>query len=413
MAHETHDVVVVGAGLAGLACARQLEAFDVVVLEAGDAVGGRVRTDHVDGYTLDRGFQVLNTGYPALKGRVDLDALDLRPFDPAVALHLDGHRHVLGNPLQRPSTIKGALGLPIGGLRGKTALAAYAGACLALPASRLLRRDDVSSAEAWAGAHVPDAVAEQVLRTFFSGVLLEREMTTSRRFTDLMMKMFVVGASTVPSRGMQALPEQLAAHLPPGVLRLGTAGPLGLRDPGRDRRGHPARPRRRGRHRRLGRRRAGARDDDATRPRRDHRLPLRAGVPDGVLDAAARRRRLPRGQHDRAQPGGAGVRPSRSRPGLHVVGAPARRRPRRRRRAPGAGAAARHRHRPLGRRGDLRPAARPAGHAGAAPVPPARARRGRRRRRLRRRRPPHHQLDPGCPGLGRSRRGRRGRPALR
>lgn len=223
MAHETHDVVVVGAGLAGLACARELQAFDVVVLEAGDAVGGRVRTDHLDGYTLDRGFQVLNTGYPALKGRVDLDALDLRAFDPAVALHLDGRRHTLGNPLQRPSTIKGAVGLPVGGLRGKAALAAYAGACLALPASRLLRRDDVSSAEAWAGAHVPDAVAERVLRTFFSGVLLEREMTTTRRFTDLMVKMFVVGASTVPARGMQALPEQLAVHLPPGVLRLGTA----------------------------------------------------------------------------------------------------------------------------------------------------------------------------------------------
>ena len=83
MTPATHDVVVVGAGLAGLACARALTTagLDVRVVEAGDAVGGRVRTAHVDGYTLDRGFQVLNTGYPELQRLVDLDALDLRSFD--------------------------------------------------------------------------------------------------------------------------------------------------------------------------------------------------------------------------------------------------------------------------------------------------------------------------------------------
>ncbi|WP_460816227.1 NAD(P)/FAD-dependent oxidoreductase [Nocardioides korecus] len=228
-AGRTHDVVVVGAGLAGLACARTLGRLrpdlDVVLLEAGDAVGGRVRTDHVDGFTLDRGFQVLNTGYPELglaEDPVDLDALDLRRFDPAVGLRVGGRRYTLGNPLQRPSTVLGALRLPLGGVRGKAALAAYAVSCLGLPASRLRRRDDVSSARAWERAHVPDDVARRVLRTFFAGVLLEDEMSTSRRFTDLMVKMFVVGDSTVPARGMQALPEQLAARLAPGVLSLGT-----------------------------------------------------------------------------------------------------------------------------------------------------------------------------------------------
>ncbi len=222
---ETHDVVVVGAGLAGLSCATRLRArdphLDVVVVEAGDGVGGRVRTDRVDGFTLDRGFQVLNTGYPALAA-VDLDALDLRSFDPAVGLQVDGERFVLGNPLQRPSTVAGALRLPIGGLSGKAALAAYAGSCLALPASRLRRRADVPAAQAWARAHVPEDVAERVLRTFFSGVLLEAEMSTSRRFTDLMVKMFVVGDSTVPAAGMQALPQQLADRLPAGSVRLST-----------------------------------------------------------------------------------------------------------------------------------------------------------------------------------------------
>jgi phytoene dehydrogenase-like protein len=221
---EQHDVVVVGAGLAGLACARALPRhLDVLVLEAGDAVGGRVRTDRVDGYLLDRGFQVLNTGYPELRRTVDLEALDLRAFSAAVGLQLDGRRRVLGNPFLVPSSIRDAVTLPVGGWRGKAALASYAAQCLALPASRLRAREDVSAREAWRRAGIPEEVVDQVLRAFFGGVVLEQEMATSRRFTDLMVKMFVRGASTVPARGMQALPELMASDLPEGSVRLDTA----------------------------------------------------------------------------------------------------------------------------------------------------------------------------------------------
>jgi phytoene dehydrogenase-like protein len=225
---SSRDVVVVGAGLAGLACARALtdQGLDVEVLEAGDAVGGRVRTDHVDGFTLDRGFQVLNTAYPALAGVVDLEALDLRPFDASVGVLVDGRRVVLGNPLQDlrtlGPTVRVPVGGPVGGLPGKAALAAYAGLCLALPARALRRRLDVSAAEAWRRARVPRDVVDTLLRPFLSGVLLETDMSSSRRFTDLMFKMFARGASTVPAGGMQRLPEQIAGHLPSGCVRLGS-----------------------------------------------------------------------------------------------------------------------------------------------------------------------------------------------
>jgi hypothetical protein len=218
------DVLVVGAGLAGLACARHLvgNGLEVRVLEAGDAVGGRVRTDHVDGFTLDRGFQVLNTGYPELGRVVDLDALDLRAFEPSVAIRLDGERAVIGNPLQRPRSLTSALGLSVGGVRGKVALATYAALCLARSPHSVKQRDDISSAAAWRHAGIPPDVVNGVLRPFFSGVLLELEMSTSRRFTDLMMRMFVRGRSTIPARGMQRLPEQLADALPAGTVELGT-----------------------------------------------------------------------------------------------------------------------------------------------------------------------------------------------
>ncbi|MEO5709644.1 MAG: NAD(P)/FAD-dependent oxidoreductase [Nocardioidaceae bacterium] len=218
------DVVVVGAGLAGLACARALtgRGLDVRVLESGDAVGGRVRTDHVDGYTLDRGFQVLNTAYPALPDVVDLAALDLRAFDAAVGLQLDGHRVSVANPVRRPSGAITALGLPVGGVVGKAALGLYAGLCATLPASRLEQRDDLSAVDAWRHANIPQDVVDGVLKPFFSGVLLEHDMATSRRFTDLMVRMFVRGESTVPSGGMQRLPEEIASHLPDGCVLLGT-----------------------------------------------------------------------------------------------------------------------------------------------------------------------------------------------
>jgi phytoene dehydrogenase-like protein len=90
------------------------------------------------------------------------------------------------------------------------------------PAQALKQRVDVSSAEAWRRARIPDEIVDAVLRPFFSGVVLETAMTTSRRFTDLMVRMFVRGRSTVPAGGMQRLPEQIAASLPPGTVRLST-----------------------------------------------------------------------------------------------------------------------------------------------------------------------------------------------
>jgi phytoene dehydrogenase-like protein len=220
----THDVVVVGAGLAGLAAAVRLHrrGLDVAVVEAGDAVGGRVRTDHVDGYTLDRGFQVLNTAYPELRRVVDVDALDLQSFDPAVTVLLDGKRITLGNPLHQPGTVAAAVGLPAGGVVGKAAFGLYAGLCLSLPAESLKKRPDLSALAAWRDAKIPDDLVDGVLRPFFSGVLLEQDMSTSRRFTDLMIRMFARGRSTVPAGGMQRLPEQLAGLLPPGIVRLST-----------------------------------------------------------------------------------------------------------------------------------------------------------------------------------------------
>ena len=219
------EVVVVGAGLAGLACASALHRAGraVRVLEVSNGVGGRVRTDRVDGFQLDRGFQVLNTGYPEARRVLDLDALDLRYFDSAVTIRRGGRLHRVANPLQAPTQAATLLGAPVDGVRGRLALAAYVARAATLPVGSLLRRDDVPGPQAWHAAGIPDQVVRDVLTPFLTGVVLERQPATSRRFLDLMVRMFARGRTAVPAAGMQAMPEQLAARLPADAVRLETA----------------------------------------------------------------------------------------------------------------------------------------------------------------------------------------------
>lgn len=215
-------MVVVGAGLAGLRCARELAraGLDVVVLEASDGVGGRVRTDRVDGFLLDRGFQVLNDAYPEARRALDLEVLDLRRMDDAVVVRRDGRLHRVPNPLALPAEALTLASTPLLDLGQKVRLGAYAAAAASLPVPTLLGWKEVSAREAWAQAGISEQTVTSVLRPFFAGVVLETDFDTSRHFLDLMMRMFARGRSTVPAAGMQAVPEQLAAGLRPGTVRL-------------------------------------------------------------------------------------------------------------------------------------------------------------------------------------------------
>ncbi len=217
------DVVIVGAGLAGLSCAETLSRArrEVCVLESAEAVGGRVRTDQVDGFLLDRGFQVLNTGYPEVSTALDLDALDLCFFDSAVQVARSGGVERLPNPLREPRATGSVITSGLSGTRGKSLLGWYAARATLLPVAVLRRRHDVTGPEAWRAAGLPEQVVQEVLTPFFSGVVLEREITTSRRFLDLMMRMFARGRSAVPAGGMQRMPQQIADRLPAGTVHLG------------------------------------------------------------------------------------------------------------------------------------------------------------------------------------------------
>jgi phytoene dehydrogenase-like protein len=218
---STSPVIVVGAGLAGLACAQRLAAagVEVTLLEASDAVGGRVRTDVIDGFRCDRGFQLVNPSYPALKRVVDLDALDLRPFTAGVTVAHGDTRSTLADPRRAPGLVLATLTAPLGTLADKLRFVRWAVQALR-PVDRLVRRPDHTLSEdldQW-GLHGP--LRTGVVEPFLAGVLAEREGSTSANFAALLLRSFLLGTPAVPSLGVSRLPELMAARLPAGTVRL-------------------------------------------------------------------------------------------------------------------------------------------------------------------------------------------------
>ena len=222
------DVVVIGAGLSGLAAARQIQqsGLSVVVLESSDAVGGRVRTDNVDGFLLDRGFQVLLTAYPELATQVDLDALDLQAFDPGALVWLQsknggpGQGHVVSDPFRKPSTLFATTFAPIGSVIDKLRIVVLRLRVLRGAAPNLLRNNDMSTLDALRSAGFSHRMIKTFFTPLFGGVQLDPQLATSRRMFDIIFRSLSEGQSVLPARGMQALPEQLASHLAHNTVRL-------------------------------------------------------------------------------------------------------------------------------------------------------------------------------------------------
>ena len=114
-------VVIIGGGLSGLTCAKELHAagVDFLLFEASDAVGGRVRTDEVDGFLLDRGFQVLLTAYPEAIRHLDYDALKLKAFEPGSLIRANDEFHQMSDPWRRPQHALQTAFAPVGSLMDK------------------------------------------------------------------------------------------------------------------------------------------------------------------------------------------------------------------------------------------------------------------------------------------------------
>lgn len=217
------EVIVVGAGLAGLSCAAELHrcGIGVIVLEAGDDVGGRVRTDVLDGFRLDRGFQILLTAYPEVDRQLDLDALDLRAFEPGALVHLGGRFHRVADPSRRPRHVGATLRAPVGSLRDKVRLGRLRRRLLRAEPAPLLRAPETTTSAHLRDLGFSDEMVARLWRPWFGGVLLDPSLSTSSRMFDILFRSFAAGDAAVPAAGMGAIPRQLAGQLPAGCIRLG------------------------------------------------------------------------------------------------------------------------------------------------------------------------------------------------
>jgi len=217
-------VLIIGAGLAGLACARRLAQSGIActVLEGSDDVGGRVRTDRVEGFQLDRGFQVFLSGYPEARTTLDYSSLGLKPFYPGALVRYAGQFHRMSDPLRRPQDIVQSLLGPIGSLADKFRMLGLRRDALEHRLCSKVGGPSRSTLEVLSAYGFSEAMQARFFRPFLGGVFLEQALSTPGWIFELVWAAFSRGAVALPRDGMGAIAHQLAAALPAGTVRLGT-----------------------------------------------------------------------------------------------------------------------------------------------------------------------------------------------
>jgi phytoene dehydrogenase-like protein len=219
------DVVIVGAGLAGLVAARVLEQKGIssVILEASDDVGGRVRSDNVDGFILDHGFQVMLTAYPEIYHHLDIKALDFRAFEPGAIVWREGKGTIVGDPFRRPKTLVSTTFAPIGTVLDKARIAWLRLRLKNADSQDLLQGKDISTSDALRAAGFSSKIIDRFFTPLVGGIQLDPTLSSSRRVFDVVFRYLSKGDSAVPALGMGQITQQLASSLKTSSIHLNTS----------------------------------------------------------------------------------------------------------------------------------------------------------------------------------------------
>lgn len=216
------DVIIIGAGLAGLSCAHvlQKQGIHYLLLDGAEKVGGRLRTDVVDGFKLDRGFQVLQTAYPDAKQILSYPDLKLKSFFPGAMIRYQDKFHRLADPFRDIYTAAKGLFSPIGSLKDKLLVGILRTQLTLGTLEKLLQKPEVTTLQRLKTFGFSDAIIDRFFKPLYSGIFLENELSTSSRAFDFNFRMMALGDICLPAEGMEAIPRQLSTMLDSARIRL-------------------------------------------------------------------------------------------------------------------------------------------------------------------------------------------------
>ena len=214
-------ITIIGAGISGLTAAVYLhkKGFKVQILEVSDRAGGRIKTDLIDGFRLDKGFQVLLTEYPEAKAVLDYEKLNLKRFLPGATVLYDNGQFEIADPFRRPSALFSTVFAPVGTLKDKMNTFFLKNKLVKITVPSIFKQTETETILQLKKYGFSTKMIDRFYKPFFSGIFLENELKTSSNMFDFVMKMFSEGDAALPELGMEEIPKQLVAMLPENSIQ--------------------------------------------------------------------------------------------------------------------------------------------------------------------------------------------------